>query len=164
MRVPQENLVGEEGRGFRYILETLAGGRISYGARSLGLALAAHEASLLYANERVQFGQTIGKFQEIAFMLAGMALDIEASRWLTYYAAWLYDQGEKCVKEAAMAKLFASEMAQRVTEKALQIHGAYGFTNDSPIQRYFRDARLGTITEGTSQIQKLIISREIGVG
>ena len=117
-----------------------------------------------YANNRVQFGQPIGRFQDIAFTLAGMALDIQATRWLTYHAAWLYDRGDRCNKEAAMAKLFGSEMAQRVTEKAMQIHAAYGQPNDSPIQRYFRDARLGTVAEGTSQIQKLVISREIGVG
>lgn len=164
VRVPEGNLVGEEGHGFRYLMQALAGGRISHAARSLGLTMAAYEASLEYAKDRKQFGQPIGKFQSIAFKLARMALDIEAARWLAYHAAWLYDAGKRCMKEAAMAKLFASEAAQRITGEAIQIHGGYGFTTDSPIQRYFRDARLGTTVEGTSEIQQLVISREIGVG
>ncbi|HLE80362.1 MAG TPA: acyl-CoA dehydrogenase family protein [Dehalococcoidia bacterium] len=164
VRVPKENLVGEEGHGFHYLMEALAAGRISHAARSLGLAMAAYEASLEYAKNRKQFGQPIGKFQSIAFKLARMALDIEAARWLVYHAAWLYDAGKRCRKEAAMAKLFNSEAAQRVTGEAMQIHGGYGFTTDSPIQRYFRDARLGTTVEGTSEIQQLVISREIGAG
>lgn len=164
VRVPEGNLVGEEGHGFRYLMEALAAGRISHAARSLGLTMAAYEASLEYAKDRKQFGQPIGKFQSIAFKLARMALDIEAARWLVYHAAWLYDAGKRCRKEAAMAKLFTSEAAQRITGEAMQIHGGYGFTTDSPIQRYFRDARLGTTVEGTSEIQQLVISREIGVG
>ena len=163
VRVPEGNLVGEEGHGFRYLMQALAGGRISHAARSLGLTMAAYEASLDYAKNRKQFGQPIGKFQSIAFKLARMALDIEAARWLVYHAAWLYDAGKRCGKEAAMAKLFNSEAAQRVTGEAMQIHGGYAFTTDSPIQRYFRDARLGTTVEGTSEIQQLVISREIGV-
>jgi alkylation response protein AidB-like acyl-CoA dehydrogenase len=163
-RVPQENLVGEEGSGFPYLMEALAPGRITHGARSLGLATAAYEASLQYAQDRKQFGQPIGKFQAVSFKLARMAMDLEATRWLVYHAAWLHDQGKKCLKEAAMAKLFASEMTQRVTGDAMQIHGGYGFTTESPIQRYFRDARLGTTVEGTSEIQQRIISKEIGVG
>src|SRR3990170_1609469 len=164
VRVPKENLVGEEGHGFHYLMEALAAGRISHAARSLGLTMAAYEASLEYAKNRKQFGQPIGKFQSIAFKLARMALDIEAARWLVYHAAWLYDAGKRCGKEAAMAKLFTSEAAQRITGEAMQIHGGYGFTTDSPIQRYFRDARLGTTVEGTSEIQQLVISKEIGVG
>jgi alkylation response protein AidB-like acyl-CoA dehydrogenase len=163
IKVPRESLVGEEGQGFRYLVEALTGGRISHAARSLGLAVAAYEASLDYAKQRKQFGQPIGKFQAIAFKLARMALDIEAARWLVYRAAWLYDQGRRHAKEASMAKLLTSEMAQRVTAEAMQIHGGYAFTTDSPIQRYFRDARLGTTVEGTSEIQQLVISREIGV-
>lgn len=164
VRVPEKNLIGEEGKGFPYIMETLAGGRITNGARSLGLAIAAYEASLQYSKDRKQFGQPIGKFQDIAFTLATMAVNIDAARWLVYHAAWLFDQGKKCLKEAATAKLFAGEMAQRVTSDAMQIHGGYGFSTDSPIQRYFRDARLFTTVEGTSQIQKVVISREIGAG
>ncbi|HIE17946.1 MAG TPA: acyl-CoA dehydrogenase [Dehalococcoidia bacterium] len=161
--VPEENLVGEEGKGFRYLMESLTGGRISHASRSLGLARAAYDASVTYAQERVQFGQPIAKFQVNAFKLARMAMDIEAARWLIYYAAWLYDQDKPHVKEAAMAKLFASEVAIRVTTEALQIHGGYGLMEESVVQRYFRDARLATITEGTSEIQQLVISREIGI-
>ena len=161
--VPEENLVGEEGKGFRYLMESLTGGRISHASRSLGLARAAYDASLTYAQERVQFGQPIAKFQVNAFKLARMAMDIEAARWLIYYAAWLYDQDKPHVKEAAMAKLFASEVAIRVTTEALQIHGGFGLMEESVVQRYFRDARLATITEGTSEIQQLVISREIGI-
>lgn len=161
--VPEENLVGEEGKGFRYLMESLTGGRISHASRSLGLARAAYDASLTYAQERVQFGQPIAKFQVNAFKLARMAMDIEAARWLIYYAAWLYDQDKPHVKEAAMAKLFASEVAIRVTTEALQIHGGFGLMEESVVQRYFRDARLATITEGTSEIQQLVISRGIGI-
>ena len=161
--VPEENLIGEEGRGFPYIMEVLYGGRISHAARSLGLARAAYDTALKYAQERVQFGQPIAKFQVNAFKLARMAMDIEAARWLIYHAAWLYDQNQPHVKEAAMAKLFASEVAIRVTTEAMQIHGGYGLTEESIAQRYFRDARLATITEGTSEIQQLVISREIGI-
>jgi alkylation response protein AidB-like acyl-CoA dehydrogenase len=161
--VPKENLIGEEGKGFTYIVEALAGGRISHSARSIGAAQAAFEASLKYAQERVQFGQPIGKFQAISFKLARMAMELEAARWLMYRAAWLYDQGAPCLKEAAMTKLFASEVATRVTGEALQIHGGYGFMADSPVQRFFRDSRLFTITEGTSEIQQLVIAREIGL-
>ncbi len=161
--VPQENLIGEEGKGFPYLMESLMGGRISHAARSLGLARAAYDVSLKYGQERVQFGQPIAKFQTNAFKLARMAMDIEAARWLIYYAAWLYDQNKPYVKEAAMAKLFASEVATRVTTEAMQIHGGYGMMEESVVQRYFRDARMSPITEGTSEIQQLVISREIGI-
>jgi len=161
--VPEENLIGEEGRGFPYIMEVLYGGRISHASRSLGLARAAYDAALKYAQERVQFGQPIAKFQTNTFKLARMAMDLEAARWLIYYAAWLYDQNQPHVKEAAMAKLFASEVATRITTETMQIYGGYGLTEDSIAQRYFRDARLATITEGTSEIQQLVISREIGI-
>lgn len=161
--VPEENRIGEEGKGFPYILEVLFGGRISHSARSLGLARAAYDAALKYAQERVQFGQPVAKFQTNAFKLARMAMDIEAARWLMYYAAWLYDQGKPHIKEAAMSKLFASEVAVRVTTEALQINGGYGLTEEATAQRYFRDARLATITEGTSEIQQVVISREIGI-
>ena len=161
--VPEENLIGEEGKGFPYLMESLMGGRISHASRSLGLARAAYDATLKYAQERVQFGQPVAKFQANAFKLARMAMDIEAARWLVYYAAWLYDQNKPHVKEAAMAKLFASEVAIRVTTEAMQIHGGYGLTEESVVQRYFRDSRMSTITEGTSEIQQLVISRQIGI-
>ncbi len=161
--VPEENLIGEEGRGFPYLMETLMGGRISHAARSLGLARTAYDESLEYAKARVQFGQPIAKFQTNAFKLARMAMELEAARWLVYYAAWLYDQDKPYVKEAAMAKLYASEVAAHITTEALQINGGYGLMEESVAQRYFRDARLGTITEGTSEIQQLVISREIGI-
>jgi alkylation response protein AidB-like acyl-CoA dehydrogenase len=161
--IPSENLIGEEGKGFPYIMETLADGRISHAARSLGLAQAALEASLKYSQERVQFGQPIAKFQATSFKLARMATELEAARWMVYRAAWLLDKGDNCLKEASMAKLFASEMAVRAANEAMQIHGGYAFTMDSPVQRYFRDSRLFTITEGTSEIQQLVIAREIGL-
>jgi len=161
--VPQENLIGEEGKGFPYLMESLMGGRISHASRSLGLARSAYDATLKYAQERVQFGQPIAKFQANSFKLARMAMDIEAARWLIFHAAWLYDQNIPHVKEAAMAKLFASEVAVSVTTEAMQIHGGYGLTEESVVQRYFRDSRMSTITEGTSEIQQLVISREIGI-
>lgn len=161
--VPEENLIGEEGKGFSYLMESLMGGRISHASRSLGLARAAYDATLKYAQERVQFGQPIAKFQTNSFKLARMAMDIEAARWLIFYAAWLYDQNKPHVKEAAMAKLFASEVAVNVTTEAMQIHGGYGLMEESVVQRYFRDARMSPITEGTSEIQQLVISRQIGI-
>ncbi|MCX6001601.1 MAG: acyl-CoA dehydrogenase family protein [Chloroflexi bacterium] len=161
--VPAANLIGEEGRGFSYVIESLMGGRISHAARSLGLARAAFDNALSYANDRVQFGQTIGSFQANAFKLARMAMEINAARWMIYQAAWLYDQGKPHTKEAAMAKLFASEAAIHTSTEALQINGGYGLMDDSIAQRYFRDARLGTVTEGTSEIQLRVIAREIGV-
>ena len=161
--VPEENLIGEEGKGFATIMEVLTGGRITHAARSLGLARAAFDATLKYGNERVQFGQPVAKFQANAFKLARMTLEIEAARWLVYYAAWLYDQGKEHRKEAAMAKLAASEAAVYVTAEGMQIHGGYGLMEESVAQRYFRDSRLGTITEGTSEIQLLVISRELGI-
>ncbi|MGA9048708.1 MAG: acyl-CoA dehydrogenase family protein [Dehalococcoidia bacterium] len=161
--VPVENLIGEEGKGFSYVIESLMGGRISHASRSLGLARAAYDNALAYANDRIQFGQTIGSFQANAFKLARMAMDIETARWMIYRAAWLYDQGRPHIREAAMAKLHASEAAARTTMEALQICGGYGLMEDSIAQRYFRDARLGTVTEGTSEIQLRVIAREIGV-
>lgn len=161
--VPSENLVGEEGRGFQYLMETLDGGRISHSASNLGLAQVAYEAALDYAQQRVQFGQPIYKFQANSFKLAKMAMDIEAARWLMYRAAWLYDQGARRFKEAAMTKLFASEVAVRVSAEAMQIFGGAALMDESPVQRYFRDSRRGTITEGTSEIQEIVISRAIGL-
>jgi butyryl-CoA dehydrogenase len=161
--VPAANMIGEEGKGFSYVIESLMGGRISHAARSLGLARAAYDNALAYANDRVQFGQTIGSFQANAFKLARMAMEIEAARWMIYRAAWLFDNGRPHLREAAMAKLFASEAAIHTTVEALQINGGYGLMEDSIAQRYFRDARLGTVTEGTSEIQLRVIAREIGV-
>jgi len=161
--LPVESLVGEEEGGFERIMQVLNSGRMVVGARAVGLAQAAYEAALKYAQERVQFGRPIGKFQAIAFKLADMITELEAARLLVYRAAWLYDQGRPCIKEASMAKLSATEMAVRVSGEALQIHGGYGYMRDSPVQRYFRDAKFGTVVEGTSEIQRLIISRRIGL-
>lgn len=161
--VPVENLIGEEGKGFKYMLETLNGARISHSARSLGTAQGAFEASLKYAKERVQFGQPIGKFQAISFKLARMATEIEAARWLLYWVAQLYDQGNECRKEAAMTKMFSSEVAIRTAEEAMRIHAGAGYLAESVIQRYFRDAILYHTTEGTTEIQQLVISRELGL-
>ena len=161
--VPAENLLGEEGRGFIYVLECLDAGRISHSASSIGLAQAAYEASLDYVQQRVQFGQPIYKFQANSFKVAKMAMDIEAARWLMYRAAWMYDQGTRRFKESAMIKLFASEVAVRVTSDAMQIHGGVALMSTSPVQRYFRDSRRATITEGTSEIQEIVISRALGL-
>ncbi len=158
-----DNLIGEEGRGFRYMLEALNSARISHSARSLGLAEAAFEASLRYAKERQQFGQPIGSFQAISFKLARMATEIEAAKWLLYRVAWLYDQGEECRKEAPMTKAFSSEVAIRTAEEAMRIHAGAGYLAESPIQRYFRDAILYHTTEGTTEVQELIISRQLGL-
>ncbi|MBT4511226.1 MAG: acyl-CoA dehydrogenase [Chloroflexi bacterium] len=162
-RVPIENLVGEEGEGFKYMLESLTGARISHSARSIGLAQVALQATIDYANERVQFGKPIGKNQDIAFRLARMATEVEAARWLLYRVAWLYDQGEDCRKEAAMTKLKSAEVAVKMAEEAMRIHAGAGYLAESVIQRYYRDAILYPITEGTSEIQQLIISRELGL-
>jgi hypothetical protein len=162
-RVPKENLIGEEGRGFGYLMEALAGGRLSHGARSLGAAEAAFEAALTYAQQRVQFGQPIAKFQDVQFKLARMAMEIEAARWLMYRAAWLYDQRLPCLKEAYMTKLFNSEVAHRVANHALQINSGYGFVIESEIGRIFRDSRLFLITEGTSEVQLMVIARQLGL-
>jgi len=162
-RVPRANLIGEEGKGFGYLMNTLAHGRITHSMTSLGLAQAALDEALLYANQRVQFGQPIGKFQAIKFKLARMAMQVQAARLMSYYAAWLYDQGERCIKEASMAKLYASEVANEVTEKAMHIFGGYGYMMEYPVQRYWRDAKSRKITEGTSEIQKTVIARELGL-
>lgn len=161
--VPVDNLIGEEGRGYRYMLEALNGARISHSARSLGTAQAAFDASLNYAKQRIQFGQPIGKFQAISFKLARMAAEIEAARWLLYRVAWLYDQGNECRKEAPMTKVFSSEMAIRTAEEAMRIHAGAGYLAESTIDRYFRDAILFHTTEGTTEIQELVIARELGL-
>jgi alkylation response protein AidB-like acyl-CoA dehydrogenase len=160
-RVPAGNLLGQQGDGFRQMLITLDGGRISIGAMALGLAQAALDASLKYAKERVQFGQPIASFQAIQWMLADMATEIDCARLMVYRAACLKDRGKRFTREAAMAKLFASEAAERACNKAIQIHGGYGYTRDYPVERYWRDARLCTIGEGTSEIQRLVIARQL---
>jgi alkylation response protein AidB-like acyl-CoA dehydrogenase len=160
-RVPAGQLLGAEGSGFSNFMMTLDGGRIGIGSLALGIAMGAYEASLRYAQERTAFGKPIAKQQAIAFKLADMAVGIEAARHLIRSAAVRRDAGKPYTKEAAMAKLFASEMAMRVTFDAIQIHGGYGFTTDYHVERMYRDAKLCTIGEGTSEIQRLVISREI---
>lgn len=153
--------LGEVGDGFIQSLKILDGGRISIAALSLGIAYGAYDAALAYAQEREQFGQAIARFQAIGFKLADMATDIEAAKLLTYQAADLKDSGKSVTKESAMAKLFASETAVRVANEAVQIFGGYGYTKDFPAEKFYRDAKLCTIGEGTSEIQKLVISRQI---
>jgi butyryl-CoA dehydrogenase len=160
-RIPASHLLGNEGDGFRQALITLDGGRIGIGAMAVGLAQAALDAALAYSQQRSQFGQPIASFQAIQFMLSDMATEIEAARLMVYRAAWLKDKGQRFTKEAAMAKLFASEVADRVCNKAIQIHGGYGYITDYPVERYWRDARLCEIGEGTSEIQRLVIAREL---
>ncbi len=161
VRVPLENLLGEEGRGFHQTMMTLDGGRIGIGALSVGLAQAALEEAVRYAKERVAFGKPIAEHQAIRWMIADMATEIEAARILVYRAAWLKDQGEPFTKEAAMAKLFASEAAERAAFKAIQIHGSYGYSTEYPVERIYRDQRLMTIGEGTSEVQRMVISRRV---
>lgn len=160
-RVPAENLLGDLNEGYRDALKILDGGRISIGAMAVGIAQGAFEQALRYSKERQQFGRPISDFQAIQFMLADMATQIDAARLLVYRAADLKDRGLRYKKEASMAKLYASEAAMRITTKAIQIHGGYGFIKDYPVERMFRDAKLTEIGEGTSEIQRLVISREI---
>ena len=160
-RVPAANLLGERGSGFKTFLRILDGGRISIGALAVGLAQAALDASIPYAQTREQFGRPIGSFQGVAFMIADMATEIEAARALVWRAAWLKDQGRDFGLVAAQAKLFASEVSSRATNHAIQVHGGYGYVTDYPVERYLRDAKLTEIGEGTSQIQRLVIARRI---
>ncbi len=160
-RIPMENLLGEEGEGFRMFLKILDGGRISIGALAVGLAQAALDASIPYSQTREQFGRPIGTFQGVAFMVADMATEIDAARSLVWKAAWLKDQGRDYGLVAAEAKLFASEVSARATNAAIQIHGGYGYTTDYPVERFMRDAKLTEIGEGTSQVQRLVIARKI---
>jgi len=159
VRVPGEFLLGNEGEGFKYFMMTLDGGRISIAALALGLAVGAFDVARAYSKERQQFGRPIAKFQAIEFMLADMATQIQASRLLTYEACRLKDNGEDFGHMAAMAKLHASETAMFVTDKAIQILGGYGFTTEYPVERMYRDAKLCTIGEGTSEIQRMVIGR-----
>ncbi|MFP5342745.1 MAG: acyl-CoA dehydrogenase family protein [Candidatus Limnocylindria bacterium] len=161
VRVPAENLLGERGAGFRTFLRVLDGGRISIAAMALGLAQAALDASIPYARTREQFGRPIGTFQGVAFMVADMATEIEAARAMVRRAAWLKDRGRDYGLAAAQAKLFASEVSSRATNAAVQIHGGYGYVTDYPVERYLRDAKLTEIGEGTSQVQRLVIGRQV---
>jgi len=160
-RIPAENLLGQEGDGFKIAMTALDGGRIGIAAQSLGVAQAALDAAVSYAGEREQFGQPISKFQGLRWMLADMATEIEAARQLTLSAASMKDRGEKYTRQASMAKLFASEVVNRVTAKALQIHGGYGYTKEYPVERFYRDARVFTIYEGTSEIQRVVIANHL---
>jgi len=162
VRVPKENLLGKVGEGSHIMLHTLDGGRLSIGAMGLGLAQGAFEMALSYAKERKQFGKPLTKFQINAFKLADMALKIELGRNLLYKACWLKDNGKPYSKEAAMSKLYCSEIAREVADEAVQIHGGYGLMKDYDIERFYRDQRLLQIGEGTSEIQRLVISRQIG--
>jgi len=159
--VPEENLLGNEGEGFLQCMQILDGGRISIAALSVGIAQGAFEAAVRYSKERQQLGKPISEFQAIQFKLADMATQIEAARLLTMQAALMKDAGKKLTKQSAMAKLYASEVAVRVAEESIQIHGGYGYTKDYPAEKYWRDAKLCTIGEGTSEIQRLVIAKQL---
>ncbi len=161
VRVPVQYLIGEKGRGLKQTLQVLDGGRISIGALSVGLAQSAYEDALRYAQERQTFGKPIAEHQAIQWMLADAATEIQAARMMVYYAAWLKENGRPFTKEAAMAKMFATEMGERVCRNAIQIHGGYGYSREYPVELTYRDARLMTIGEGTSEIQRLVIARNI---
>jgi butyryl-CoA dehydrogenase len=160
-KVPQENMLGKPGQGFINFLKTLDAGRIGIAALSLGIAEGAYDEALNYAGVRKQFGKPIGSFQGVHFQLADMALEIEAGTHLLYHAAWLKQNGKPFKKEAAMAKLYCSELAMRATTKAVQIFGGYGYTTDYPVERMMRDAKVCEIGEGTSEIQRIVIARQI---
>jgi len=161
MEVPKENLLGKEGEGFKIALSTLDGGRIGIGAQAVGIAQACLDESIEYAKQRQQFGRPISKFQAIQWMIADMATRIEAARLLVYNAAYKKDKGERISKEAAMAKLFASETAVESAIKAVQIHGGYGYTKEYTVERLFRDSKITEIYEGTSEVQRLVISNSL---
>jgi short/branched chain acyl-CoA dehydrogenase len=161
--VPEGNLLGPRGKGFTQFLEILDGGRISVAAMGVGLAQGAYDLAYAYAKEREQFGKPIAKFQAIQFQLADMAVEIEAGRVLTYKAAWLKDQGRPFAKEAAMAKLYTGELSHRVANAALQIHGGYGFMEESAISRLYRDQKILEIGEGTNEVQRMVIARHLGL-
>ncbi|MBS4215624.1 MULTISPECIES: acyl-CoA dehydrogenase [Neobacillus] len=162
VKVPVENLLGRRGEGFKQFLITLDGGRIGIGAMAVGIAQGAYEKALAYAKERKQFGKSISSFQAIQFKLADMAMKIELARNMVYKAAWLKDQGRTFSKEAAMCKLYASEICMEVTSQAVQIHGGYGYMKEYQVERMMRDAKLLEIGEGTSEVQRMVISRLIG--
>ncbi len=160
-RLPPSQLLGKQGEGFVDSLRILDGGRISIAALSVGLAQGAYEAALKYSKQRKQFGRPISEFQAIQHKLADMATSIDAARLLNYRAAWMKDRGDRVTRESAMSKLFASEMAVRVADEALQIHGGYGFIKDYPVEKFYRDVKLCTIGEGTSEIQRMVIARQL---
>jgi butyryl-CoA dehydrogenase len=160
-RVPKENVLGPANNGFRQFLHTLDGGRIGIGALALGIAEGALEECLTYTGSRKQFGRAIASFQGVHFALADMATEIEAAKHLVYHAAWLKQHGHPFKREAAMAKLYASELAMRVTIKAVQLHGGYGYTTEYPVERMMRDAKICEIGEGTSEIQRIVIARQL---
>jgi alkylation response protein AidB-like acyl-CoA dehydrogenase len=162
VRVPDENLLGKKGEGFKQFLATLDGGRIGIGAMALGIAEAAYERALQYSKERKQFGKTLSQFQVTQFKLADMAMKIELAQNMIFKAAWLKDQGRPFAKEASMCKLYASEIAMEVADEAIQIHGGYGYMKEYEVERYMRDAKLLEIGEGTSEVQRMVISRLIG--
>jgi butyryl-CoA dehydrogenase len=161
VEVPAENLLGREGEGFKNFMRTLDSGRVGIAALSVGIAEGAFEEALKYANTRKQFGQTIASFQGIQFQLSDIATEIEAGKHLMFHAAWLAQNGRPFSKEAAMAKLFCSELAMRATIKAIQVHGGYGYTKDYPVERMMRDAKICEIGEGTSEIQRIVIARHL---
>ncbi len=161
VRVHKDDLLGSPEAGFMNIMQLLDGGRVIVASRAVGIAQAAFEAAFSYAQQRIQFGRPISKFQVTRFKIARMAMEIDAARLLVYRAAALLDESAHCTKEVSMAKLFAAEVAERITAEALQIHGGYGYITDLPVERYFRDAKLCPITEGTSEIHYVIIAREL---
>jgi alkylation response protein AidB-like acyl-CoA dehydrogenase len=161
VEVPAENLLGKEGEGFKNFMRTLDSGRVGIAALSVGIAEGAFEEALKYANTRKQFGQTIASFQGVQFQLSDIATEIEAGKHLMFHAAWLAQNGRPFSKEAAMAKLFCSELAMRATIKAIQVHGGYGYTKDYPVERMMRDAKICEIGEGTSEIQRIVIARHL---
>ena len=161
MEIPSSHILGQPNRGFKQFLKTLTGGRISIAALGLGICEAGYQASLKYATERDAFGRKISNFQSIGFKLSDMAMQIEAAKHLVYNAAYLKDHGESIIKEAAMAKLFTSELAMNITTEAIQIHGGYGYIREYNVERFFRDAKILEIGEGTSEVQRIVISREI---
>jgi butyryl-CoA dehydrogenase/short/branched chain acyl-CoA dehydrogenase len=160
-RVPRENVLGEVGKGYKIAIETLNEGRIGIGAQMVGVAQGSFEHGVKYAREREQFGKPIVEFQAIQFQLADLATELEAARLLTYNAARLRDVGAPFVKEAAMAKLFASRMAEQVTSKVIEVYGGYGFTREYPVEKFFRDQKVGQIYEGTSNMQLLVIAKQL---
>ena len=160
-RVPAANLLGAEGRGFRVAMQALDGGRIGVAAQALGIAQASLDSAARYAREREQFGRPIAEFQAIQWMIAEMAADIEGARLLTLRAAWLKDQGIPCAPQASMAKLLASRVAREAADRAVQIHGGYGYTKEFPVERYYRDAKVTELYEGTSEIQRIVIANSI---
>jgi butyryl-CoA dehydrogenase len=157
-RIPKENILGGEGQGFKIAMMTLDAGRVGIAAQAVGIAQAALDESVKYSKERIQFGKPIGTFQAVQWMIADMATDVEASRFLTYHAAWCYDQGMPYSKEAAMAKLFASETASRQTDRAVQVHGGIGYIKGTKVERLYRDAKITEIYEGTSEVMRMVIS------